>query len=120
MLGITRRGGLPNPAGRLLENSNAELQHGGETMRVFARRMQRLEKRLALAVATGETRDSPAAQLRARRRARGVPDPPSDQAGFKGATSLTQILRSGRERATAGRIAAPEQTADLAKSPGKY
>jgi hypothetical protein len=70
-------------------------------MRVFARRMQRLEKRLALAVANRETEPSPLAQLLARRRARGVPDPPSNKAEFKGARSLTEILRSGRPRPAA-------------------
>jgi len=70
-------------------------------MRMFVRRMQRLEKRLALAVETGETRDSPADQILARRRVRGESDLPSAPAEFRGAMSLTQILRSGRERPAA-------------------
>jgi len=73
-------------------------------MRAISRRLQRLEKSFSLAVEYGETEASPAAQLRARRLARGVPpDQPESRDQFKGVRSLTEILnfdQMQRRRAT--------------------
>jgi hypothetical protein len=83
-------------------------------MRAIARRLQRLEKRFALAVEAGSAEDSPAARIRARRLARGVPvDPPDTPETLARCSgmSLSQILNFDRDERR--RRAKLEKTAGL-------
>jgi prephenate dehydrogenase len=68
-------------------------------VRAIARRLQRLEKRFALVVEAGSTEDSPAARIRARILARGVPvhplATPETLAKYRG-MSLSQVLNFDR------------------------